>query len=649
LMRFLLLVVLFLLAACTNPPPTVEGTSPTIDPGLVETLVATQLMVGTATPAPVETPIPPRVFTICMGDEPDSLFLYADASVAARSLRQAVYDGPLDVLGYQLSPVLFDAVPSVDDGTIMLVPVEVQPKDLIVSADGVLSLLENGVRYLPNGCQDASCALTYSGSEPVTMEALVVRFNLRQGITWADGASLTADDSLYSYEVAEALYPRVRSDLLDRTASYQAVDAASVEWRGVPGYRNPQAAAFFFSPLPRHTWGGTPVQELLETEAVNRTPLGWGPYQIEEWTAGDHITLRRNENYFRSEEGLPAFDALVYRFMPDSEAALQALLTGECDYIDETVGMEGQLPQLAQLQNEGRLEFQVEVGSGWELLDFNLAPQGGDEPNFFRSAATRQAVAMCIDRETIASEVFRGYSQVMPGYIPSGHPLYNPEAALPAYDPQAGAEALTAAGWLDLDNDPATPRTAQGVQGVPNGTEFTFTLHTGTALAAQTAARIISNTLAECGIVVDTQSLPWQELLAPGPDGPVFGRHFSAAQYGWIAAVEPPCFLFTSSEIPGDYPAAPRGWGGANAGGYANAEFDAACRQAASSLPGKDAYRSAHHQAQALFAADLPALPLYQRIQVIAHRTDMCGVQVDPSAESALWSLETFNYGSDCP
>jgi hypothetical protein len=39
---------------------------------------------------------------------------------------------------------------------------------------------------------------------------------------------------------------------------------------------------------------------------------------------------------------------------------------------------------------------------------------------------------------------------------------------------------------------------------------------------------------------------------------------------------------------------------------------------------------------------------LYSRLKLVATRADMCGVNVDPSADSALWNLEAFDYGENC-
>jgi peptide/nickel transport system substrate-binding protein len=209
-------------------------------------------------------------------------------------------------------------------------------------------------------------------------------------------------------------------------------------------------------------------------------------------------------------------------------------------------------------------------------------------------------------------------------------------------------ELLQGMGWIDLDNDPNTPRQAQGVNGVVDGTSFQLQFLTLAGSEREQAAQIIQESLVGCGIGVDIRYLEANELFAPGPDGPIFGRDFDLAQFGWTASLEPRCDLYTTAEIPGPYPDFPKGWGGANASGYSNPEYDQACATARKSLPEEAQHLSSHRQAQAIFTEDLPVLPLYSRYRLVVARPDLCGLDVDPSAESVLWNVENFNYGDGC-
>jgi peptide/nickel transport system substrate-binding protein len=260
----------------------------------------------------------------------------------------------------------------------------------------------------------------------------------------------------------------------------------------------------------------------------------------------------------------------------------------------------------------------------------------------------RQAIALCLDRQTIAEQLFGEAAQTLDTYVPPGHPLYAATARHYGYDPEAASALLEKVGWKDLDGDPATPRQAYGVPGVAEGTPFEFTYLLPSDSEREQAARLVQAFLAGCGIKANLKADDAAQLFAPGPEGPVFGRHFEMVQFAWPTALQPPCTLYTTDEIPGPYPDFPKGWGGANATGYSNPQFDQACWQARFSLPDSPEYLRAHQQAQEIFAEDLPAIPLYAHLDLAAARPDLCGVLSPAYADTPLWNLETWDQAEDC-
>jgi len=642
---FLLVCVAFL-PACqinsspagmpTSDLPTQERTSPpVINP--------------TETPSPVlvETPLP-RQLSICLSKEPKSLFLYDAVSPAARSVLAAIYDGPYDRQDFQIQPVILDKLPTLKDGDMLFEPKMVSPGESLVDAYGDLNTLDDGVVYRPSGCFEQSCVLTYTGDQPVQIDEWVIRFHLKSGLLWANGNPLKADDSVYSYEVAAALYPAALPTLIQRTQSYKQLDELTVEWRGVPGYLDADIAGKFFSPLPRLVWGMLKAEELRTAELTTRQPLGWGSYQIVEWVTGDHITLQKNPNYFRASEGLPAFDILTFRFVMNSSDALDALLAGECDLVDPNAVQDEPLARLAELQQQGKLSAIQQPDTAWEQILFGIDLLDDQSPRFFASKDVRQAIALCIDRQSLVEQLFSGQTDVAQAYIPAANPLFDTQAVQYAYDPAKAQELLQKAGWVDQDDNPQTPRTSQSVAGLPDGVALEVNYLVSPDEERQAAAGLVQASLAGCGIRVNLQTQDAQQYLAPGPEGPVFGRRFEMAQFAWPAVMEPPCYLYTGAEIPGPYPEYSKGWGGVNASGYTNPDYDQACRNGMFTLPEMTTHAQAYHQAQAILADDLPAIPLYWHFKIILTRPDFCGVKVDASTSETLWDIEVFNYGGDC-
>lgn len=668
-----LLSVAGLLASCSSeggdqPTPTSMGQERTAE--------VTQTS-ATATTPPTPT-TPPRRLTVCLAEEPETLFIYGGDSAAQRNVLQAVYDGPIDQVGYEYQPVMLEKLPSLADGDALIAPVLVNAGDLIVDSNGELIRLQSGDVVRPYGCSSADCAVTWDGA-PLELPQLSVNFTLKPDIKWSDSQALTADDSVFSYQLATQCEAEVggcgglgtsnRSgwEMLPRTASYSTIDERTVRWTGVPGYMDPNYQANFFIPLPEHKLGQNAFLDLLTAPEASRQPLSWGPYMLQSWVSGESITLRANPLYHGSLESEVQFDELLFRFIGEQPEVGDLITSGRCDVVDQDASrsaLERSLDEMQQKQASGELQAHFAAGPVWEHADFGIQPiayddgylPGADRPDFFSDVRVRQAFALCMEREKIAAELLDGLSAVPGSYLPPEHPLYPTDLAPYPYDPQTGGQLLNEAGWVDFDADPLTPRQALGIQGVLDGTPLVVTYSTSTAKLRREASEVLAKSLAECGIEVNLNTGPAEEVYAPGPEGVIFGRRFDLAQFAWSASDQSACQLWTGRQVPGDPNLVddegnalfPYGWGGVNAGGFRDSEYDRLCDAAINALPGEPGYVETHQAMQSYFASQLPVVPLYQQVSLALSRADMCGFSLDPASISDLWNIENFNHGSGC-
>jgi peptide/nickel transport system substrate-binding protein len=643
---YLLMAFTLLLTAC-------QGTPSPLAPSLTPSLPIPSLTPSPTPKPPTPTPAP-RTLVICTGEEPQSLYVYSQPTVAAWNVLEAIYDGPIDERGYVAQPVILQKLPSLADGDATISSTPVKEGDEVIDASGSLVTLAKGVTVYPAGCNGMDCATPWDGKSDLKMDQLTVTYKLLPGLVWSDGQPLKASDSVFSYHLAAEPATPVSKYDTDRTASYKALDDLTAQWVGIPGNLSPSYLANFWLPLPQHLWGSMSASELLKAEASTVKPIGWGPYVIDEWVKGDHITLHKNPYYFRAQEGLPKFDTLVYRFVgTNPTAGLTALLAGECDIVDRSAQLDGQLSTLLELQNNKKLQAFFTAGPEVEMLDFGIKPASydngynpaaGDRPDFFGDVRTRQAFADCMDRQTIVDQLLKGQSQVIDTYLPPQNPLYDPTVAHYGFDVAKGSQLLDEVGWKDPDNDPTTPRVAQNVTGIPNGTPLVVNYWTTQATLRKQVATILSQSLAQCGIQLNVRYDTPDNLFAQGPQGPVFGRQFDLVDFSWQGSNFPQCFLFQTVDIP----TAANHWLGANVTGYSNPQFDQACAASMHGLPGQPAYTEANKTAEEIFANDLPAIPLYLLVKAAAARPDLCGFALDPSARSDFWNLEAFDYGQGC-
>jgi peptide/nickel transport system substrate-binding protein len=256
-----LVVVLSLLAACG------QGTS-----------TPTPASSAVAGPTATATRAPARVLTVCLGQEPASLFPVTNPSAAAQSVLAAIYDGPIDTNSYGYQPVILKDLPSLQNGDAQVFSKAVTVGDEVVDANGTPVTLQAGVTVRPAGCTNDSCAIKYDGSSSLQMDQMQATFRLLPGLTWSDGEPLTADDSVYAYQVASSPKIQGSKKLVERTQSYEAADATTIQWWGRPGFIDQTFFTNFWAPLPRHLWSQIPFDQLGTADQSAKMPTGWGAY-----------------------------------------------------------------------------------------------------------------------------------------------------------------------------------------------------------------------------------------------------------------------------------------------------------------------------------------------------------------------------------
>jgi len=637
---FVLMAALAALSACGSGETPIDETLP----------VATQTQPANT---PTATPVPTSL-VVCLGEAPNTLYPYGNPNPAALSVLQALYDGPIDNRGTLYQPVVLDGLPEIADGTAVLQAVQVEVGDTVVDDRGEVVVLDYGMFIRPAGCLSGECAEAFNG-EPLEMDQLTAEFTLRTGITWADGTPLTAQDSVYGFSLnADPATPASKFKV-ERTLSYEAVDPQTTRWTGLPGFIDPGYQVNFWFPAPEHLWGGIPPADLPVNERSAVNPVGFGPFSLTVADAGT-FTLQRNPGYFRAAEGLPRVDRLIFRVVgQDPQTNLDMLRSGECDLLDPSAASGIGVAEIMAAMADGQLFASWASASGWTVLNFGVVPQSyddgysifaGDRPNFFGDLRTRQAIAYCLDRQTVTDEISLGIAPVMDSYLQANHPLANPEVAVYRQDLDTAAELFDAAGWrLDASGQ----RIASQIEGIRDGTQLSFEILYAEHPQNARVVELISEQLAACGIQATPKALTVEELFATGEDAPVFGRNFEMAYFAWQSSADPPCQLYLSEAIPGqDETIFPYKWGGWNASGWSSDAYGAACKAARGSAPGLEAYAQNHLLAQEILAAEVPVIPFFTYQQAALARPDICGLQLDPTA-GMLWNVENIAYGADCP
>jgi peptide/nickel transport system substrate-binding protein len=308
---------------------------------------------------------------------------------------------------------------------------------------------------------------------------------------------------------------------------------------------------------------------------------------------------------------------------------------GRCDLAGDDVDWSGLEPQLLAAKQSGVLAPAFVADNVFEHLDFGIQPAGDYKRpagnGLFQDVRLRQAVAFCLDRQALIDQLVNGLSEVPASYVPAAHPDFG-GADLTAYnfDPARGQALLAEAGWGD-----------SGADGVRVQGKRRLSLQLVSAPAddpfRQALLEFIQTQLKDnCGLEVKPDLRAADELYAQWPDGLLFGRHFDLGSFPWRTGSQPPCELYLTEAIPDD-----QNPGGANDTGYSSQAFDTACQVAGRALDAGTRHQ-AQVSAQVVFMQDLPSLPLFFRPKIGVAAPRVTGLQLDPSAGSILWNVESL-------
>ncbi len=427
-------------------------------------------------------------------------------------------------------------------------------------------------------------------------EGRIITMKLRDDIKWSDGTPMTADDFVFTWEMAVSPNNAVTSSYpYDMIEKVEAPDPQTV----VVTFTDPFApwlATLWHGILPAHVL--RPVFEtdgtLNNAEWLRKPTVGCGPYVFVEWESGSYARFVRNENYWGAR---PVLDEIFIRFVPDDASQVAALQAGDGD-----LGTFIAYSDVPTLKDAG-LTITVEPSGYNEWLFFLISEERGHPAML--DVKVRKAIALAIDREAINRDLLLGLTKA-PASFWDALPFYNdPPLSNYPYDPAEAKRLLDEAGWVDSNGDGTRDK---------DGVELELDYGTTIREIRQDAQAVIQQQLSEIGVKVNILSADGDVYFASygegGPaaigeydiqewsDGPLFP---DADLYYWLC-----------SEIPSDeYPS------GSNWFYVCDEELDGLIQQQASQVDANERQKTIS-QINQLFYEKVYILGLWQDPDVYA-------------------------------
>jgi peptide/nickel transport system substrate-binding protein len=341
---------------------------------------------------------------------------------------------------------------------------------------------------------------------------------LRDGVTFANGNTLTASDVKFSFDRQTAIADQngpssLLSDLVstetdgENTVVFTLASENNTLWPQILS----SPAGVIVDEDVFSADAITPDAEIVAGDAFE------GPYSISNYAVNSLVELTKNDSY-DGLLGAAKNDSVIVKYYADETNLKLDIQQGAIDVAYRTLSA----TDVDSLRSEDELEVHTGPGSEMRFFAFNLEtmPYGSATPEAdeAKALAVRTAVANLIDRETIATQVYKDTYAPLYSIVPSSlsgasspyQDLYGDGEGGPSLD--GAEEAFAAAGITE-----------------PVSLNLQYnTDHYGSSTGDEYA--LIKSQLEESGLFeVNLQTTEWTQYVQQ------FQTDYPAFQLGWFA------------------------------------------------------------------------------------------------------------------
>jgi peptide/nickel transport system substrate-binding protein len=459
-------------------------------------------------------------------------------------------------------------------------------------------------------------------------------FRLKPDLKWHDGMPLTAQDFVFAQRVyATPEFGLASSPPVSQIAEVIAPDDRTVIFRWVRPY--PDAASMSgleFTPLPRHRL----EDDFQNQQAIAFASLpfwttdyvGAGPYRIDRWESGSFLEGVAFADHAGGKAGI---ERVSVRFMPDSNAVMASLLSGD---VHLAIRSSIEVPQGVVLRREWSARNAgtvMMIPSFWRRAEVQQRPEYANPAALHQDVRVRRALAHAIDRQAQNEGVFEGEAILADSMIPPFAPYFaETERAIMKYpyDIRRSEQLMSEAGWT---------RGPDGVFANPNAGRFSLEIKVNASIEGGTELSITGDSLRQVGFDVQEVAVP----RAQQRDGQVRGGFPGLYLAGGGIGEKDTLPNLVSSTIP----RAENRWVGNNRSGWSNTEFDRFFDAFSNTLARADRDWLAVQMAR-VYTEDLGSIPFMFYPAVVASAAGLRGPAMHAGTNTVVWNIHEWEWAS---
>jgi peptide/nickel transport system substrate-binding protein len=295
------------------------------------------------------------------------------------------------------------------------------------------------------------------------------QITLQDGTRWQDGAPLTSDDVVFSFDLAKSHADLPYSTFWEYVTDLTTTGDRTLQVKLNPEQLNPGMVKQFLSTvriLPKHIWEARAQSADALSQFVENEPVGSGPYTVQSFSP-ERIVLTRNDTYWgKPIFGTPAPHYIIHPIFKSNDDGNLAFQRGEVDLSQQFTPQIWQMwEQKGQPVGTWYKEEPYYVPGSIPMLMINVHRKGLDNPK------VRQALAYAINYPQIAATAMSRYS------VPANSSLIIPVGSEEKF---FDAEQVQRLGWRYnpdkarqiLEQELGATKGNDGIYVLPDGTRL---------------------------------------------------------------------------------------------------------------------------------------------------------------------------------
>ncbi|MBC7716316.1 MAG: ABC transporter substrate-binding protein [Pseudorhodobacter sp.] len=296
-------------------------------------------------------------------------------------------------------------------------------------------------------------------------------FALREGVKFADGSVMVADDVVASFQrLAERGLPYAK-DRFKHVEAVTKVNDRTVRFK----LKQPDAGFMLNLGSPFVVGSAILSAKWLQSNDPKLAMMGTGPFQMVSYAPNTQLVLKRND-YYWNKDGAAKVTDLTIRYMPEQSAQIAALRSGQIDLMFPSAE--------SRLQLASASGIAIEAVSSTNTVRLNINTNRAP----FSNLDFRRAMSLALNRAEIVQGAFLGEgvpsAQVPPSYG------WAPKLSELKYQ----------------KHDVAQAKALLAKAGYPNGVDITLNHLAGYATYLDRFAEVLKSQMAQVGIRVTIQA-----------------------------------------------------------------------------------------------------------------------------------------------